>query len=370
MSRLYKPSALPSPVSRALKAQPVPTLVLGGVLALFSLLWLFGRLHFGTKLSSGGAAVHLDAGSLFDPSIEQMRRFDYKGDHCSQTYSFSELNDAFVEHSKEWSRMGEEAVWWSVLTGHSYGTDIEPAALLAYYQEGSDHVKNFFRYVKEAPAKLALPPSFVLPSGVPRETLAAVPDSTENKLSGLPAATALDFGCGTGRLSQSLILSGRYKRVVCVDQSVPHLQTAWAEAQRRLGPLATRLSPLLSGPQLVPRLGGERFDNVFSLITLQHMVPPLQVAYIEQLCEALAPGGVGFLQIPDSIRDEAADPPFKCDFEETARRGGMQMHYLPRKEVLRHIQAAGCEPQGTTEDNYIGTAGTSVGVVFTRPAAA
>jgi hypothetical protein len=264
------------------------------------LLWLLGWLHLGRSYGDGGAAVQLDAAGLFNPAIEPQRRFNYRGTTCSSSYAFRDLQTAFASHSAEWSRMGREAVWWSVLTGHAYGADISPNALAAYYAEGVEHVSNMYRYISYV-GNLPLPPARPLPLGVPSDVLGAhvsaasahdsetgvavadlvVAPVARDETGDMPTATALDFGCGTGRLSHALLLSGRFRRVVCVDQSVPHLQTAFSEAQRRLGPLASRFVPLLSGPQLLARLGGERFDAVFSLITLQHMVPPLQVAYIQ-----------------------------------------------------------------------------------------
>jgi|EP01047_Picozoa_sp_COSAG01_P042885 hypothetical protein len=45
-------------------------------------------------------------------------------------------------------------------------------------------------------------------------------------------------------------------------------------------------------------LSGWKFDVVHSVIVLQHMLPPLQQVYLEQMCDALRPGGHGWIQIP------------------------------------------------------------------------
>jgi len=109
---------------------------------------------------------------------------------------------------------------------------------------------------------------------------------------------------------------------------------------------------VLTGVDLLGALRGRRYDVVHSVIVLQHMVAPLQGAYLEQLCDALAPGGVGWLQIPvtdgfgatpearEGFAAGFAAPP--CNLEQSITQGGMQMHFTPAEEVLRVVRAAGC----------------------------
>ena len=109
------------------------------------------------------------------------------------------------------------------------------------------------------------------------------------------------------------------------------------------------------------------FGLVVSLITLQHMVPPLQVAYLEQLCEALAPGGVGYVDVGVALADPVANPPFECgEFGSHARRGGMQLHALDAQEAVSHLEAAGCTVVTTLHNNFLGAAGQSSQLLFTK----
>jgi SAM-dependent methyltransferase len=306
--------------------------------------------------------VRVDAASLFDPEVQPERRILYV-ESCTGEYSFRALNDVFRAHSSEWTRMGQSAVWWSVLTGHNYGTAISADALRSYYAEGHAHVEYMLDRI--AAAGLKLPPAAALPRGISTEALGHVLATSNSKGADVRQGTALDFGCGTARLSQAMLLTGRFQRIVCVDQSMPHLSVAVSEVQRRLGPLALSFQPLLSGPQLSARLDGMRFDTIISFITLQHMVPPLQAAYIEQLCEALTPGGAGFFDIPDYL-DPKLNPPFDCNFDTFIARGGMQLHAMSRKEIRSHLERAGCEVVAMGDANHIGNAGTSVDVIFTK----
>lgn len=51
------------------------------------------------------------------------------------------------------------------------------------------------------------------------------------------------------------------------------------------------------GQELIGILGAARADLVLSLLSLQHMIPQLQVAALEHLCDVLAFGGFGFVQL-------------------------------------------------------------------------
>ena len=73
---------------------------------------------------------------------------------------------------------------------------------------------------------------------------------------------------------------------------------------------------------------------------LSLLVPPLQVAYVEQLCDALAPGGKGWLHLPTAKR--AGDADLGCDLAGSVGHGGMQMHYTPAPHVEDALARRGC----------------------------
>merc|ERR1712216_835918 len=87
---------------------------------------------------------------------------------------------------------------------------------------------------------------------------------------------------------------------------VHHMNIArheWAAKQRRAanagqGAVLGKVDFTISTPDLIGAVRGKQFDFVHTVIVLQHMVSPLQVAYVEQLCDVLKPGGQGYLQIP------------------------------------------------------------------------
>jgi len=128
--------------------------------------------------------------------------------------------------------------------------------------------------------------------------------------------------------------------VTCVDQSYHHRAIAEQEWQRRRR--AGRVQFVTSTPDLISAVGGKRFDFVFSFIVLQHMVPALQVMYIEQFCDLLVPGGIGWFQIPWQIGARFGGRLGGCDLRESTTIGGMQMHATPMNAIREALCSRGC----------------------------
>merc|ERR1719265_1813445 len=99
--------------------------------------------------------------------------------------------------------------------------------------------------------------------------------------------------------------------------------------------LAERVQFVQSDPRLLCHIPPQNFDFVHSHMTLQHMVPMMQVAYIEQLCDALKSGGYGFFQVPTEIFDMTTRA--HCNPAEDLS-GDMSMHYTPHEEVISHLK--------------------------------
>lgn len=116
--------------------------------------------------------------------------------------------------------------------------------------------------------------------------------------------TALDFGCGVGRLTRAL--AGHFTTVIGVDLSA------------RMIDLANELSPEPNVRYLVNRaenlalLADGSVDFVYTGRVLQHVPPALAERYLAEFVRVLAPGGLAVFQIPSAIRggraDEAALP--------------------------------------------------------------
>jgi len=102
--------------------------------------------------------------------------------------------------------------------------------------------------------------------------------------------SALDFGCGIGRLTRAL--ASRYGQVVGVDISPSMLAQA-----RRLNAGLGNVRFVENAQPRLDFLADASIDLVYSVITLHHIPPPLQRAYVREFLRVLAPQGVAVFQI-------------------------------------------------------------------------
>jgi SAM-dependent methyltransferase len=121
---------------------------------------------------------------------------------------------------------------------------------------------------------------------------------------GLPARreTALDFGCGVGRLTQALC--GWFERCRGVD-----IAPSMIELARGYNKHGGRCEYLLNTHDDLRGLAADSFDLVYSNIVLQHMQPKYSLPYIREFVRVLRPGGLIVFQIPDGPRTA---PPAAC----------------------------------------------------------
>jgi SAM-dependent methyltransferase len=101
---------------------------------------------------------------------------------------------------------------------------------------------------------------------------------------------AMDFGCGVGRLTQAL--ASHYRCVDGVDCSTEMVRQA-----RQLSESKRVAYWLNTDPDLA--WFDSEYDLVYSVITLQHMPPDLQQAYISEFVRVLRPGGLAVFQLPE-----------------------------------------------------------------------
>jgi SAM-dependent methyltransferase len=104
------------------------------------------------------------------------------------------------------------------------------------------------------------------------------------------ANLALDFGCGVGRLTRAL--ASRYAEVVGVDISPSMLEQA-----RTLNAHLPNVRFVENAQSQLEFLADASVDFIYSTITLHHMPPSLQRAYISEFLRVLTAEGVAVFQI-------------------------------------------------------------------------
>lgn len=235
----------------------------------------------------------------------------FQSPYCGANYTLYDLMWAFSAHSVEWNLMGRDEPWFSVLTSpHLRGQrDIAEKNKESFYASGFAHVE------------------------------AVMGECCEDS-----PVDVLDFGCGLARLGMAFARHQRVRRVYCVDQSVHHLRVASHEWRNRArAEERDKLKMVLSTPDLQAAMRGRRVQFVHSVLVLQHMVPPLQQVYLEQLCDLLTPGGRGWIQIPTKCAPfYQAQSKHPCNLRRSIEAGGMQMHWTPARYFAPMLAARGC----------------------------
>jgi SAM-dependent methyltransferase len=120
--------------------------------------------------------------------------------------------------------------------------------------------------------------------------------------------TALDFGCGVGRLTQAL--AAHFERVVGVDVS-PTMR----DLAERCNQHPSQVRYVANQAPDLRIFEDHSFDIIVSSIVLQHIQPDVACAYVREFLRLLRPGGVAVFQLP-SHRRRLQDRPV-----ESATRG-------------------------------------------------
>lgn len=225
------------------------------------------------------------------------------------------MGSQLTDVARRWTELGDEDPMWAALTDEGKG--------------GRWDVEEFLRTGRrEVDAVLAL----LARRGV-SPTL----------------GTALDFGCGPGRLTAGLAAAG-FARAIGVDVS----PTMLAKAREIV--TDERCEFLLNEGTDLASVPSGTVDLVYTCRVLQHMPTALSHGYIREFLRVAAPGGLVVFQIP---AEPAGGPVGKVLKVLPAGvlnrlRQGMQMHGTPPAAITRLIAEAGGVTVSVEEDASAG----------------
>jgi SAM-dependent methyltransferase len=164
-----------------------------------------------------------------------------------------------VDTDAAWEEIARRDPFWGVLSTDEYlGTDLGEETERSFFQSGEDHVSRVFDVLRQ----------HVQP--------------------GFSPVSALDYGCGLGRIL--IPLAKACERVIGVDVSPTMLSRAAANLTRA-NVTNVELVQANHVPPIAPPV-----EFVHSALVLQHVHPSRGLAIVEELLSVLAPGGCGAVQ--------------------------------------------------------------------------
>jgi ubiquinone/menaquinone biosynthesis C-methylase UbiE len=169
-----------------------------------------------------------------------------------------------------------------------------------------------------------------------------------------PGGTALDVGCGVGRLSQAL--ADRYDEVIGVVISAPMLVHAKAFDSSQ-----GRCRFVLNTEPHLRQFADESVDLVFSSLVLQHVPREPALAYLREFTRVVRPGGAIVVLLPTRTR-----PTFKglvslvlphAVVGLAQRRllgypAPMRMTTFPAAQIVKVLREGGAEVVGSVDDEF------------------
>jgi SAM-dependent methyltransferase len=162
--------------------------------------------------------------------------------------------------NRSWEDLGKVDPYFAVLSEEQYRSDlIDSKATEDFFQTGEDHVKRLLEKI-------------------------------ESNFGPIERRSALDFGCGVGRLV--LPMAKRFSEVVGVDVSPPMIH----EARRHCEAMCVKNTEFICSSN-ARSVGTKRFDFVHSYIVLQHIPLARGIEIFADLVDKVAVGGAGALHV-------------------------------------------------------------------------
>ena len=151
---------------------------------------------------------------------------------------------------------------------------------------------------------------------------------------------ALDFGCGVGRLTQAL--ANYFDEVDGVD-----IAPSMIERANKFNSHGDRCRYYLNETDDLKLFADNRFDLIYTNITLQHIAPRYSKNYIKEFVRILIPHGLLIFQQPsEPILETRGDKPEA----KSPNQPRMEMYGIKPEEVVASLEAHGAKIVDVMQD--------------------
>lgn len=236
---------------------------------------------------------------------------------CIEKCSNRQMDIIFEMTKQTWLQLGNTQPYWSVLTNNKY----------RFENMGEKEVSDFYASGQEQL-------SAIIKTLIRNDVIS---DKSEAK-----DLDITEVGCGVGRVTK--YLAQAFHRVAAIDISARNMEIASAMIQEEN--VSFTLYKKLEDYSRMPST-----DIVYSVIVLQHNVPPVIEYILQAMLHSLKIGGVALFQVP--TYREAYE--FKAEeYISGLQDYKMEMHILPQKRIFEIAYANGCIPMEVYQDTWSG----------------
>jgi ubiquinone/menaquinone biosynthesis C-methylase UbiE len=234
------------------------------------------------------------------------------------------------ELKRNWHVLGKKDPMWAIITrSDKKGNKWEPED---FFKTGENKIAQLFEFLND------------------------------NGIS-VTADSAMDFGCGIGRLTQALASRFNYVAGVDIAESMIKLANEYNKH-------GDKCRYFLNTKDDLSLFHDKSFDFIYTIIVLQHMRPAYAKSYIKEFVRLLKPNGVCTFQVPSRFVGVTATPArptfarrryndllrlamnnFKWLFK---NRAYMEMYGIEKEEMIAYITGLGVKIANVSLDKSPG----------------
>ncbi len=249
----------------------------------------------------------------FEGKLKVFPKMDYRDIFLNKSIPIREKRQEneknALNHVKDsWTYFGKDDPFWAVLTvPEKKGNKWDPDD---FYKHGRNSIRRILNQLMELNVELEF-------------------------------SSALDFGCGPGRLTQALALF--FEQVYGVDISLPMLETALK--YNKFGNKCQYIQNTVDNLNIFP---DNTLNFIITLITLQHMKPLFIKNYLCDFVRVLKPKGILTFQLPGKRLDMTEEQwlEFRSEMDSKknlSNKPVMEMNGIDKDEVLGLMKSLNCK---------------------------